>query len=289
MCFFVGRNPKVGLDYFRLDCHLDIKFQLIEAEFGLKGFAVVVKLLQMIYSELGYYCEWNEDVALMFGDHTRLGVSAVSEIVNASIKRGLFDKGMFDKYRILTSHGIQDWYFESVSRRERVDVIREYLLISDDDLPKNVRIKSISVNINPIPASRNTHSTVQDSIEEVEEDARAREAELGDPEWERFVKLYEQNIGLMPFSEYELEDLRAAYEQFGTDIMAEAIRHTALKHTANPPAYLRKVYQGFARADVRTVAQAKAAIAEHEQQYRRAERGQPARKPAKYADEDDFY
>lgn len=49
---------KEGIEYFPLNCRLDEKFELIEAEFGLKGFAVIVKLLQRIYGEHGYYCEW---------------------------------------------------------------------------------------------------------------------------------------------------------------------------------------------------------------------------------------
>lgn len=44
----MARPQKVGLDYFELDCHMDEKIELIEAEFGLKGFAVIVKLYQSI-------------------------------------------------------------------------------------------------------------------------------------------------------------------------------------------------------------------------------------------------
>ncbi len=57
---------KVGLDYFELNCQLEEKIRLIQAEFGLKGFAVVVKLYQKIYGEFGYYCEWSEDSLLLF-------------------------------------------------------------------------------------------------------------------------------------------------------------------------------------------------------------------------------
>lgn len=52
-----------GVKYFPSDVYLDDKFELIEAEFGLIGFAVVVKLYQKIYS-IGYYCEWNDDVVI---------------------------------------------------------------------------------------------------------------------------------------------------------------------------------------------------------------------------------
>ena len=37
---------KSGLDFFPLDVCLDKKFELIEAEYGLTGFGVIVHLLQ---------------------------------------------------------------------------------------------------------------------------------------------------------------------------------------------------------------------------------------------------
>ena len=44
---------KEGIDFFPLNCQLDEKIELIEAQYGLKGFAVVVKLFQRIYGEHG--------------------------------------------------------------------------------------------------------------------------------------------------------------------------------------------------------------------------------------------
>lgn len=37
----MARPLKQGLDYFPLDCQVDVKFELVEAEFGLTGFGVV--------------------------------------------------------------------------------------------------------------------------------------------------------------------------------------------------------------------------------------------------------
>ena len=121
---------KSGIDYFPLDVSLDDKFELIEAEFGLTGFAVVVKLFQKIYGGQGYYCEWTREVALLFGKKIGLGGNAVSEIVQASIRRGIFDADLFEKYNILTSAGIQKRFFEAVGRRKSVIVKKEYLLVS---------------------------------------------------------------------------------------------------------------------------------------------------------------
>lgn len=67
-----------GVNFFPLYCVLDEKFELLEAEYGLKGFAIVVKLFQRIYKEHGYYCEWNEDISLMFAKQcgfSNVGVS----------------------------------------------------------------------------------------------------------------------------------------------------------------------------------------------------------------------
>lgn len=151
-----------GINYFPLNVHLDDKFELIEAEFGLKGFAIVVKLFQKIYGQQGYYCEWTEDVALLFGKNVGLGGDAVSEIVRAAIKRGIFDSELYDKYQILTSRGIQERYFEAVSRRKEVEVRKEYLLIKVDQIYKNVRILNENVNI----SSKNVNISEQKKVEE---------------------------------------------------------------------------------------------------------------------------
>ena len=77
----MARPIKNGLDYFPMDVVCNDKIELIEAEFGLTGFATVVKLFQKIYGERGYYCEWTDEVALLFGKKNGLGSNVVSEIV----------------------------------------------------------------------------------------------------------------------------------------------------------------------------------------------------------------
>lgn len=138
---------KSGIDYFPLDVVLDAKFELIEAEFGLTGFGVVVHLLQEIYGKAGYYIEWTEEVALLFARKVGLGGSVVSEIVEASIRRGMFDKEKYDKYRVLTSKGIQTRYFEAVSRRKVLEVDYNILLVDVAQILPNVYISAKNVNI----------------------------------------------------------------------------------------------------------------------------------------------
>ena len=153
---------KSGIEYFPLDVTLDSKLDLIEAEFGVTGFGVVVHLLQEIYGQEGYYIEWTEEVALLFARKYGLGGNAVSEILAASIKRGMFDKEIFDKYHVLTSRGIQKRYFEAVSRRKVLEVDYNILLVDADLLPKNADIKRKNVNI----YSKNADISKQSKVEE---------------------------------------------------------------------------------------------------------------------------
>lgn len=138
---------KSGIDYFPLDVTLNAKFELIEAEFGLTGFGVVVHLLQEIYGKAGYYIEWTEEVALLFARKVGLGGSVVSEIIGASIRRGMFDKEKYDKYHVLTSKGIQERYFEAVSRRKTLEVDYNILLVDVAKILPNAYISAKNVNI----------------------------------------------------------------------------------------------------------------------------------------------
>lgn len=153
-----------GVKYFPLYCTLDEKFELIEAEFGLKGFAIVVKLFQRVYREHGYYCEWNNDIALIFakqcgfsnvGEIGTLGCAEKSSqsgnpknlidlVVAASVRRGIFDEQLFSKYSILTSRGIQRNFLNIVRNRKKVEIKKEYLLLSDAEIKGNIVITNES-------------------------------------------------------------------------------------------------------------------------------------------------
>lgn len=190
----MGRQNKVGLDYFELDCHMDEKVRLIQAEYGLKGFAVVVKLYQEIYGGHGYYCEWTQDRELLFASENGLnGGSFINNIVAACIKRDIFSERLFKEYGVLSSTGVQKQYLKATVKREVVELKKEYLLISIPKNRENVVISTISGGRNAISDGRNTHSRVEKSREDISDDGviniyyRAREAsdELINTHWGR--------------------------------------------------------------------------------------------------------
>ncbi len=241
-----------GINYFPLNVHLDDKFELIEAEFGLKGFAIVVKLFQKIYGQQGYYCEWTEDVALLFGKNVGLGGDAVSEIARAAIKRGIFDSELYDKYQILTSRGIQERYFEAVSRRKEVEVRKEYLLIKVDQFYKNVRILNENVNI----SSKNVNISEQKKVEE----SKAKEKKVEERELPRLpvriVKLYENNIA--PLTPITLQGLDDWLNAMSEDVVEYAISE-AVKNNKRNYKYIEAILRNHFNAGRTTLAEVQSA------------------------------
>lgn len=133
---------KQGVEYFPLDTALDAKFELLEAGFGIKGFGVVVKLLQKIYGEQGYYVELDKDIILVVAHKWGVSANLVSDIVARAIEVGIFDRNMYKKYGILTSKGIQERYFKMTKKRAFLNMRSEYLLVQVTQNPENAVFKA---------------------------------------------------------------------------------------------------------------------------------------------------
>lgn len=171
---------KEGIESFLLDCHTNDNMAEIEAAYGIKGFAVIVRLWQKIYSEKGYYCEWIERSPLLFlaqwfGGNSGVDLNLINDIVARAVKIGIFDEDKLSQYSILTSKGIQKRYFDVVKRRTEVSVIDEYLLVSVDNLGGNVSRNSISVDRKAFSADRNATSKGKESKVKVSKGKESKE------------------------------------------------------------------------------------------------------------------
>lgn len=151
---------KEGIPSFLLDCRTNDNISEIEAEYGVKGFAVVVRLWQKIYAEKGYYCEWIERSPLLFlsnwfGGNSGVTVSLINEIVKRCLNNGIFDARMHENYSILTSARIQEQYFDAVKRRKEILVKKQYLLVSVGKIEGVVYENDVSVCRNQKNVCRN--------------------------------------------------------------------------------------------------------------------------------------
>ena len=124
----MARPQKQGLDYFALDVNMGDEVELIEAEHGMIGFAVLVKMFQKIYKE-GYFYEWNEKNQLLFSSRSCVDKNTIINIIDDCIKWEIFDSNLYNKYKILTSRRIQEHYVAAVYKRINVEMVGDYLLI----------------------------------------------------------------------------------------------------------------------------------------------------------------
>ena len=130
---------KKGLDYFSFDVNFfdNDKVALIEAEFGMKGIIVLLKLLCKIYSE-GYYCEWGEDQCLLFTSRKlkpsipEIDAAFTQKVIEALLKRNFLNQELYDEHRILTSRNIQERYYEVAKRRQKNDFNTPYWLLTEN-------------------------------------------------------------------------------------------------------------------------------------------------------------
>lgn len=174
----MARPVKTGLEYFPLDVNTDDKLELIEAEHGLQGFAIVIKLWQKIYSN-GYFIEWNEDIELLFSRRINSEKTLINSVITSCFHRNLLEKTMYDKYGILTSTGIQRRFFNvcKQSKRSSVTAIEEYLLVFTEFTDIITELTRINPEI---------------STQSKEKESKVKESNIS---FDFFWNLYDKKIG----------------------------------------------------------------------------------------------
>jgi len=134
----MSRTPKRGIDYagwsvtiFDGDKKID---KLLDAQ-GWKGFGVYFYLCQTAYKLNGYYLEWDYDDCASTARKMGGGVSSetVCETVKLCLLVGLFDNGLFDRWGVLTSKGIQRRFWAVAGERRVVPLNRDYWLLAPEE------------------------------------------------------------------------------------------------------------------------------------------------------------
>lgn len=97
-----------------------------------------------IYSEVNSY-HWGEKEVKLFSRRTGVAVSTLTDIIEAGIRWGLFSLPLFNDYGIFTSRGIQKRYIEDVGRRKDVPVIKEHVLLSEQEIEKYPNLCIVSL------------------------------------------------------------------------------------------------------------------------------------------------
>ena len=158
----MARKNKIGLDYFSHDVEMfnDIKIKFIKAKHGLIGYAIFLRLLENIYKENGYFIQIDDKFNILFADDNKLDIDVYINVLNDCINENLFNKEIYDKYKVLTSKRIQLNFLAGSERRKSIELKKEFLLLTDD-LLENDNIKIIDVYINEIDSNISTQKEIE--------------------------------------------------------------------------------------------------------------------------------
>jgi hypothetical protein len=185
----MARIAQPGIRYYSTDVDMVLhqKVKLIFNEFDSHGYWIYSCLLSEIYRVKGYYLDLSDQdyLTLFATDVVKKPVSLVKTIVSGCVRRGLFEKSLFDVFTILTSDRIQQTYLDATSERRRkgsvIELRKELLLITVPDGAENVVIvskdaeKSILPRRNEEIPRSNSQSKVKQS--KVKESKGEREGE----------------------------------------------------------------------------------------------------------------
>ena len=165
----MARPEKQWLDYFSFDVFVDndTKIQILEIETWLEWFAIFVKLLCHIYNNW-YYCERDDRKQKLFARNKLMDIAKLSKVIDVCLIEWIFNKEIYEKYKILTSKWIQKRLIAWIWRRKSYTFIEQYLLITKEYINENiwkvnVYINSINDDINSINDDISTQSKVKES------------------------------------------------------------------------------------------------------------------------------
>lgn len=159
-------RPKQGIDYsgwsvdiFDGDKKID---KLLDAK-GWKGFGIYFFLCQRAYKVNGYFYEWGYDDCATTARRMGGGISSgtVKETVDYCLQVDLFDKGLFDRWGILTSRGIQRRFWAVLSERRSKTVYGEYWLLKPEECKGLVKVSLFS---DVQPTNDDVQGTNEDSL-----------------------------------------------------------------------------------------------------------------------------
>ena len=154
-----------GINYFPIGVNFmeENAMEVIEAKYGIKGSAIVLKLLCKIYKE-GYYIRWDEEQCLIFANKAGREVQAaeVQGIIEILFIKGILDENSYQENGILTSESIQKIWLEATKRRKRELSELPYLMVrpeKENGKPDNASTQQEIEQLKPLKEGKASADT----------------------------------------------------------------------------------------------------------------------------------
>ena len=258
-------RPKKRIDYagwsvdiFSNDTKIDM---LIDAQ-GWSGFGIYFYLCQMAFGNEGYFYEWGYALCATTARKMGGGIGSgtVKETVDYCLQIGLFDKGLFDRWGVLTSRGIQKSYVVVLKSKNRkgTQLIDEFFLLGDECkkelegqgvifVPKNeskIEVNSHSLGVNTDSLGENDHPLKQKESKVKEskvKNSKTISSELkNSPSEPVIISLILSDKTLYPIFQKDIDEWKELYP--AVDIMQELRK---MKGWCNDNPVRRKTKRGI--------------------------------------------
>jgi DNA-directed RNA polymerase subunit RPC12/RpoP len=124
---------KDGLDYFPHPTmrNSNSNMRFLFYKHGLIGYGVYYKLLEIIFSDKGYYLCFEEDYQNIFIIDNKITMDVLKSILDTCLRKDIFDKNLYEQYYVLTSTDIQEFYVEATKKRLKRNINEQYWLLNN--------------------------------------------------------------------------------------------------------------------------------------------------------------
>ena len=227
-------KPKKKLDYAGWNTDIfenEPKIDKLLAAQGWVGFGIYFYLCQRAYGSEGYYYRWSyDDVATTA---RKMGCGIRSETVRQTValcfQIGLFDKRLFEEFKVLTSRGIQKKYWLVASERTDRSVIDELWLLNDDEcrgcLKVTLKSDSQPENDHSTPSTSNVQPLKKSKVKDSKYTTTTADAKS-------LIEFVEETFG-RPINSTEMEKIIEMQKAYTEDLIILALKETALNNVQN--------------------------------------------------------
>lgn len=126
----MARPIKKGLDYFPVDTDIfdNIQVRKLKSRYKASGFLIYFTILCDVYKKEGYFLQLSDDYVYDLSDRIGETEERVQEVITFCLQTDLFNRRIYELYKVITSKSIQVRYIQAQKRskntvREELDCI----------------------------------------------------------------------------------------------------------------------------------------------------------------------
>lgn len=248
----MARPRKQGLDYFPMDVNLfsGKEIHIIQDQYGADGISFYVYLLCNIFKN-GYYLQLDTDFFRNIFFNLEIDQERAMSILGFFLEESLFDMGLFQSDKVLTSRQVQMQFQKAVKERAKKNtiLIECFWLLDESETESFLKIDCTISRNKPHCSGKKTELFTEipaiipgktlnysgknpdSSMKKTGYSSNNFGFSNKNPDYSKNKNLKNNNIYKRAMTHKEKQEL---IQEFGSEITEEYIRRTSEYHCCNP-------------------------------------------------------